>query len=209
MLYGNQASLAVFAANWPTPKEGGIIPPDKVIPADLSDWSYKVPKGHVAVDPVRGRISFPTSQTPRHEVKVTYHYGFAMDIGGGEYSRSAVPLPPDAERISVSPDPRPGATTITTVADVLTQWRTRNPAPPAHGDRRALVIELSASGLYKGRFNLSLFARETVAIIAAPGTRPVLWLSDESPGSPDAISIRGRRGSRVGGDIVEAKAAVA
>jgi hypothetical protein len=34
-------------------------------------------------------------------------------------------------------------------------------------------------------------------VIAAPGARPILWLPDDSPGTSDAITIRGSRGSRV------------
>lgn len=218
-LYGPGASLVVETADWPARTQDGAtsehkpdIPADRVIPADLTDWSYKVPKGHVAVDPVLGRIAFPSSQPPRREVKVTYRYGFAADIGGGEYSRDAAPLPPAFERIRVWPDGQPGAGKVATIATEFASWRKRNPRPgrseaaarsrDAAGEKtrpleRALVIELVASGIYQGHFDLALEENETVAIIAAPGARPVLWLSDDSPGSADAITIRGRRGSRV------------
>jgi hypothetical protein len=218
-LYGPDTSFVVETADWaghrpPTRASADkavspddVIPAEKVIPADLSDWSYKVPKGHVAVDPVRGRIAFPVSQPPRREVKVTYRYGFAMDIGGGEYPREPVPLPPDPERVEVWPDGYAAPGAPATIADAWLEWRKRNP-PSADGvketaadqatpERKALVIVLMSSGIYKGRFNLALHVNETVAVVAAPGTRPVLWLSDESPGASDAIAIRGGAGSRV------------
>ena len=48
-----------------------------------------MPTGLVAVDPVLGRIMFPTRRPPT-DVEVTYHYGFSADLGGGEYDR---PIP--------------------------------------------------------------------------------------------------------------------
>jgi hypothetical protein len=197
-LYGWDAGLLIEVADWPTRSTQTAITAALVIPADLSDWSYKVPKGHVAVDPVLGRIAFPTSQPPRREVKVTYHYGFAMDFGGGEYRRDAVPLPPLIERLQVRPNvkPQPGSPIFPSIAAAYADWRKRRSAPkdPAPA---AVLIELSESGVYTGRFNLALQAKETVAVAAAPGTRPVLWLADDAPGASDAITIRGRRGSRV------------
>src|SRR6185295_13998167 len=37
---------------------------------------------------------------------------------------------------------------------------------------------------------------ESVWIVAAPQTRPVLWLTDEEAGAADALSIRGAAASR-------------
>ncbi len=53
-------------------------------------WSH-MPVDKIAIDPVLGRIALPedTNSPPEeHNVKVTYHYGFSKDIGGGEYGRS-------------------------------------------------------------------------------------------------------------------------
>ncbi len=86
--YGAGNSLAVYAPNWPAPDAAQPIPQDLVIPADLSDWRYRVPKGKIAVDPVRGRIIFPTGQLPRRGAWVDYQYGFSADMGGGEYERT-------------------------------------------------------------------------------------------------------------------------
>ncbi len=41
----------------------------------------------VAIDPARGRLSFPSSVTP-HRVAVTFNYGFSGDLGGGTYDRT-------------------------------------------------------------------------------------------------------------------------
>ena len=43
----------------------------------------------VAIDPVLGRLAFPTNQAPPGTVQVTFHDGFSADMGGGEYERAA------------------------------------------------------------------------------------------------------------------------
>jgi hypothetical protein len=58
------------------------------------------------------------------------------------------------------------------------------------------VVELVDSGLYKGALDLDLGASESVWLIAGPGARPVLWLSDSDAGAPDALTVRGGAGSR-------------
>ncbi|MCC2641083.1 MAG: uncharacterized protein K0S45_1496 [Nitrospira sp.] len=56
---------------------------------NLSDqgatWAH-LPVSHVSIDPVLGRIAFPPG-TPPVNPRVTYHYGFSMATGGGEYER--------------------------------------------------------------------------------------------------------------------------
>jgi len=48
------------------------IPREFVIPANLSDWHrFRPAKDFVAVDPVRGRLVFPSGQKPRHGVVVS------------------------------------------------------------------------------------------------------------------------------------------
>jgi hypothetical protein len=234
-LYGEKASLYIEAKDWPRRKSEDAIPSAQVIPANLSDWSYKVPRDHVAVDPVLGRIAFPASQPPRRGVMVTYRYGFAMDIGGGEYARAPAPLPAKVDRLQVSAgvEQKAGSTVFLSIADAFADWRKRRDvamtktaaevetltvawqaleaSPSATPEQRdkalqelreattpaALAIELMASGVYAGRFNLTLRVGETVAIVAASGTRPVIWLPDASAGASDTITIRGNRGSRV------------
>ncbi|TKD35893.1 hypothetical protein [Azotobacter chroococcum] len=203
LLFGEGSSIFIETDDWPTPARSLPITPDQVIPADLSDWSYKVPKGHVAVDPVLGRIAFPTSQPPRKSVRVSYYYGFAMDIGGGSYERPPLPLPPQIERyqVGVNGSLTADGSRMTSIKQAFSEWRGRRdaeatteetPKPPS-----ALVIELIDNDIYHGRFELLLEPGETVAIVAAKGTRPIIWLPDETTSATDAITIRGGRGSRV------------
>jgi hypothetical protein len=88
--YGAGKSLAIYAPDWP--KKGALqpVPAERIVPADLSGWTYKAERGTLAVDPATGRILFPAAQLPKQGVYVDYHYGFVADIGGGEYARPLI-----------------------------------------------------------------------------------------------------------------------
>ena len=62
---------------------------DSIVVADLSDsgggWAHVPPAGKIAVDPVLGRIAYAAA--PAAAPKVSFHYGAALDIGGGSYDR--------------------------------------------------------------------------------------------------------------------------
>ena len=80
--------------------DGSEIPPAEILICNLQDWRqppdqkpYQNEEGiitnlpiSVAVDPVLGRITFPTSTTPE-KVQVYFNYGFSGDVGGGPYDR--------------------------------------------------------------------------------------------------------------------------
>ncbi len=107
--YGPEKSLAIWVAGWSGIKNKSkgsldLVPAEQIIAADLSKWSYDVPKNHVAVDPLLGRIKFPALQKNPANVIVRYHYGFSADMGGGEYLR---PIPgPDLLAISKITQPQ-------------------------------------------------------------------------------------------------------
>ena len=52
------------------------------------DWAHKV-KDKFAIDPALGRIALPETTGPNAKVRVTWHYGFSAETGGGEYNRAA------------------------------------------------------------------------------------------------------------------------
>jgi hypothetical protein len=86
--YGDGSSVAIWAGNWAGCDPTKPIPAEKVVPADLSGWKYRPRHGYVAVDPELGRIAFPPTELPDHDVVVSFYYAFSADIGGGEYQRS-------------------------------------------------------------------------------------------------------------------------
>ena len=54
-----------------------------IVVCDLIDWKHSAPKGKIAVDPVRGRISFSEKDQEPNNVQVSYYYGFSSEVGGG------------------------------------------------------------------------------------------------------------------------------
>lgn len=200
-LYGEGRSVQIFAPDWPAKGQGIPVPSEALIPADLSGWRYSIPRGRVAVDPERGRMMFPASSRPKRGVWVSYRYGFAADLGGGEYAR-VTPELDGATRYVVHaalPDRDPATIvwppghfpTLTAALDAWKQARTATPA------LRALVIELAESGVYEGRLDLQLDTGEAIQLRAAERTRPVLRLLDVRASQPDALSVSGGAGSRL------------
>jgi hypothetical protein len=198
-LYGEGKSVQVFAPDWPSKGQGMPVPIDALIAANLDNWKYQVPRNHLALDPETGRLQFPANQRPKRGVWTSYHYGFAGDIGGGEYARPLVSL--DAASLyvvhSATPllplaDPLPG-NHFASIKDALAAWAIAKAATPS---LRALVIELAESGLYDGGLDIQLDAGEAIQIRAAERTRPVLRLLDVHASRPDALSVGGMAGSR-------------
>ena len=223
--YGEGRSVLVHAPDWPAKGQGVPVPRERVIPADLGRWKARVPRDHVAIDVQRGRLMFPADQRPRRGVWCDYRYGFAADLGGGEYAR-CTPLLDDAVRYYVHAaqpdDPTPPKPLppqhYASIDDALQAWtQAKDDAVAAAVQRaldagmspdeaadegrrqrpRALIVELVASGIYDGRIELQLEAGEAIHIRAADRTRPILRLLDYRASQADGITLAGRRGSRV------------
>ncbi len=202
-LYGEGRSVELWAPDWPARGQGLPVPPALLVPANLADWNGQVPRGRVAVDPERGRLLFPASQRPRRGVWVSYQYGFAGDLGGGEYARTT-PEPEGAAHYVVHATPPEGAPTggwpaghFGSIQDALAAWAQAKAAAPAGQPLRALCVVLAESGVYDGSVELALDAGEAIQIRAAAGARPVLRLLDLRASQPDALGITGAAGSRV------------
>ncbi len=207
--YGAGKSLAVYAPDWPVKGAPQPVPRDLVIPADLSDWRYRVPKGQIAVDPVRGRIIFPTGQLPRRGASVDYQYGFSADMGGGEYERSvSQPVTFALYRVAGGGTDKD---VFVTINAALARWRgdqqDLGAEPPqgapehaawqaAHEKLRAAVIEIQDSAAYTEPLTVALAAGESLQIRAASGCRPTLRVLDYMTERSDALAISGERGSR-------------
>ena len=136
--YGLDRSIAIWAPDWPVRGAPQPVPRERIIPADLSSWTSKTPRDHIAVDPELGRFAFPARQLPRGSVYVSYAYGFAAPIGGGEYERPVIE-PSGAVVYRVGAD-RPGA--LSTIQAALHRWRETTPRPPV------AVIEIIDSEVY-------------------------------------------------------------
>lgn len=176
-------SVAVYLSD----RSGNLneIPRQFVIPANLSDWHrFRPGKDFVAVDPVRGRLVFPSNQKPRHGVVVSYQYAFSADIGGGEYERR-LSEPEGAHVFRVGKDEQ-----FRSIKSALDAWEQQQPKA------RAAVIEIHDSGVYTEQLNVELGPGEYLQIRAAQRQRPVLRLLDYLASLPDALRVQGQKGSR-------------
>jgi hypothetical protein len=205
--YGEGKSLAVYAPDWPTKGAPQPIPRESVVPADLDGFQYRAKRAQIAVDPVRGRIVFPTGQLPKRGVWVGYHYAFSADMGGGEYARRlSAPRDHVLYRVAKSG----GTGTEESISAALARWRAEQAllgAEPSDTGKKedwarkrvallAAVIEIQDSGAYSERLNVELDEGESLQIRARSRARPVLRMLDYVADQPDALRVSGKRGSR-------------
>lgn len=199
--YGPERSLAIWVEGWAGCDFQQPVPVSAILPADLSGWQYGPPLGHIAVDPVLGRFAFHPDQLPeKRSVRVTYHYAFSADMGGGEYERAI--LDPQARQPPDPNDPskQTGQTIEPTVyrvgsgrpfhhiRDVLDDWKKKKPLDA--------VIELTDNSVYTEPISITLDEDQTLQIRAANRARPVLRLLDWELEAADALSVSMNRGSR-------------
>ncbi|MGW2253948.1 hypothetical protein ACWCXH_27700 [Kitasatospora sp. NPDC001660] len=215
--YGPGKSICV----WTGPGRGDLLPLERIVPADLSGWAYHPHGGQVALDPVLGRLAFPSRHAPEEGVWVSYHYGFPADLGGGEYPRpDTTPDSPGTRRYLVGPGGE-----YARITDALEQWRTdklghhrrhrrRHEHPDHASDHRPpsdtpshapsdtataaprpapveAVIEITSSETYQDLLDIRLDRGDRLTVRAADGARPVLRLLDWSGNRPDALRITG------------------
>ena len=160
--YGPQLSLFLEADNVDTSL-------GKVQVCNLSDdgatWAH-LPVSKVSIDPVLGRIAVPPG-TPPVNLRVTYHYGFSMPTGGGEYERG--------KTFALG-----GGFASVTQGQSLQAELT---ASQAGG-----IVQVEDSGLYAEALSLNLPAEAKMEVRAANEHRPTLVLSGDwtitlAPGS--------------------------
>ncbi len=132
----------------------------------------------MAVDPVLGRLAFPEAKDPA-KVRVTYHYGFSDDLGGGTYEREASFTRIAGEghfRVGISADPEVSST----IQAALLKWNGQGSA----------VIEILDSRSYEEK-DLDIPTIPTGArleIRAVNEQRPALLLTADLTVSGDEQS---------------------
>ncbi len=170
--------------------DGAPVPPDQIVIADLSVWTAPAPApaaGQVAVDPHLGRILFGTA--PSGEVRVTWAYGFAAEMGGGPYDRRATLADPASagfyREVSQSG-------TGTPLADAVAAWA---------ADTSALgVIRVVDSEIYDDDdLIINLAPGRTLVLEAADGARPVLI-----PGTFRVLGAGPGSGLTINGFLIDA-----
>lgn len=170
-----------------------LIPAADVVACDLSDWDRPIVADKVSIDPALGRVSFGADREPE-ELRLSYHYGFAADIGGGQYERQASITEIAGERtIRVGEDGFP------TITEALAEW----------GGAGSAVIEIRDSRTYAETLPaIVLEAGERLELRAANERRPTLRLGAELGVDGAAESAFGLNGLliadrpiRVGGEV--------
>ena len=175
--YGPGRSIQVY-------RGGHLVPHSAIVVADLGGWYYRTPPGRVSIDPVLGRISFPSRHAPEEGVFVTCSTLSMGVIGGGHYERPASPpIDEDPLVLPVRQRARGGHRSI---GAALGAWRGELGA-----GRRAAVIEIADDGVYAERLHVRLGAGERLEIRAAPGCRPILLPTERYRDEPDVLRIAG------------------
>jgi hypothetical protein len=191
LYYGENKSFQIFLGTPAgTPFNLRPIPDDKIIPADLNEWQYQPPPDMVAVDPVLGRIIFPSRQLPKGGVWVSYQYAFSADTGGGEYNRTLLqPTTYTLYRVGKQEE-------FTTINGAFNDWQLAYQANPNETKYRQAVIEITDSGVYTERFDLYLQPNQNLQIRAANSKRPVIRLLDYQAETTDSLHVTLQSGSR-------------
>jgi hypothetical protein len=144
------------------------LPPEDVVACDLTKWDRPRRDGKVAVDPVLGRLSFPADKDPA-KVRVTYHYGFSDDLGGGSYERAPT-FTRVAEEATFEVGEKAGADGFLTLQGALDKW---------NGEGSA-VIEIRDSRTYDEALAVPEIPQDArLEIRAANEQRPTLLLKSE------------------------------
>jgi hypothetical protein len=161
-LYGPDASVSLTV-------DGAPIAVDQIVACNLSDvgagWAH-APTDKFGIDPELGRLTMPLTRTPPTSVHVDFHYGFAADMGGGEYDR--------ASTLDSSLDPVqrvPGA--LTTIPDALNALQSTGGGG---------VVEITDNATYALPTNaqVSIPGGQRVEIRASDSRRPHVVLTGDT-----------------------------
>jgi hypothetical protein len=153
--YGAQRSLQIV-------KDGTPIEPINVMCKDLRNWA-RPPAGLVAVDVLRGRISFAAGEEPAESLTVSYNYGFSADIGSGPYDRRERMI---EVKLPVQEFPVGVGKTYANLADAVSDWETAA-KPPA-------VIRIYDSASYDANLSIDLPANGMLVLDCENEERPTL-----------------------------------
>lgn len=180
--FGRKPILEVFLGGNDNP-----IPPEEIVICDLSNWqlppaskdytpkptptdlnsSVKTFPIQVAIDPVLGRLAFPSVQA--QPVVVSYSYGFSYDLGGGPYERS------EAEQEANY--------TVSTVNDLA------NVLADLSNEESQVAIEIDNNTTLNSDFTVTPNGEQQVTIQGRNGMRPVIQGSFTINAATDAKVI--------------------
>jgi len=153
-------------------------------------WAHLPAAGLIAIDPVLGRIALPPEATDAWRVRVTYHYGFPADLGGGEYERAAS-FTDESDSSLATPPTR----------EVPNESATIQAAINFLGHEGLVVI--TDSGRYEETLTVNVPAGARLEIRAANDHRPTVILGDTLELRGGADSEVRINGLLIAGDALE------
>jgi len=164
--------------------DGKTVSADRIMVCDLEDWVHRPPSGEVALDPERGRISFPLDEIPNEDVHVTYYYGFSGELGGGFYQRPELKLMllPEVKTYTISKI-KLESEAFPLIEDATSQWEVDG-KPDA-------IFRILDSEFYEIPPVLSLPENRTVAILSAQKQRPAIRVKKEDEEEESTLEITG------------------
>jgi len=130
-------------------------------------WAH-APKNKIAIDPELGRIALPIKSPPQvvTDLRVSYRYGFAVDMGGGQYERASTFASDDA------PVKVPGSPPLT-LQDALDQIKTSGGVVEVETNNQFFETPHISAGTTHGA---------TVELRAADHRRPTIILPGDASG---------------------------
>jgi len=184
--YGRGKSILIYRDDQEVAGAAGSPPvlkiTDLIRVCDLSDltdafgnvtgWAH-MPEDRIAIDPALGRIAFPSNQPPPQRVRVTYHYGFSAEMGGGEYEREIDP----ADKVIKVPSPQ-GPTLQAALAALITEL-TNDPQLTSGAVQIEKPVSAATSDYHTLPGSVNVPAGKKIMLRAADEHRPVLLLSGD------------------------------
>ena len=178
--YGIGKSILIYNNSEPVIGSNGDAA-SKICVCNLSDikdgsgtvtgWA-NMPQNKIAIDPILGRLAFPSSEPSPLDVYVDYHYAFSANMGGGDYGRTAN-FSTDLESqgfIKVSKN----SGTIQSAIDAL--------------EATGGVVEVMDNEYYIEKLHINIAAGKKIEIRAADNIRPILVLDGDFDIAGDANS---------------------
>jgi hypothetical protein len=171
--YGEGLSIEIFTIKYfvdPNTGEQKVVRtpvPGRIKACDLDGWLRDPPQGTIAIDPVLGRLAFGPDTKPAGDLRVTYHYGFSADLGGGPYERQAsFTHVAGEETIEVGLAQGQKATLL----EAVDEWKTKGTG----------IIEIRDSRTYEEALPpLAVPPDARLVVRAANGQRPTLLLRED------------------------------
>lgn len=163
LLAGQSAESSYYATTRDrsiTIETNAPVPVEQIVVCDLSDaganWAHQPKAGTVAIDPQLGRLAFGTA--PAQPPRVSFHYGFSADMGGGEYPRGAT-FDPDLSTQKLA-----AGANIQNAINALT----------TNG-----ALEITDSGRYAQTLSINANAQQRIELRSADEARPFIALGGD------------------------------